>query len=577
MPNYKKNAVKASNPDSQCQWAIMIYMAADDAVAIPEALKFLAELHEISSLITGEPSERKIRILLQAYSDWDTKSGEDFHARRFEIDSEFSLDNQDHDIKDYQPMGTSEALSDFINWCKDRCKAENYLLFLWGHGTGSGMFHKELKKSYYLLCKDYPSFSMTDIASGRAIKNINELTKKDSSFFRNKNKINIKITFKDPRNNLNISDTITITRRITEFYKKGKPIRVFDLLPASNGSQNLSMESNRLRKYLSTRSSLDALLEGEIRESLKNNNVDILLIMGCCMQMVEFAYEIRENKGYLIASEELIYFHGYNYLDSFSVLAEFPDMDARQFAKRIVQETPIKETYTTFEKQSLAISCVDLAKSDLLVKHIHSFTKKVMRNQSRDLWNKIKEARGNCRHFGEDAYTYSFIDITWFFKKLYDLLIVDNKYKDGQLCMQVKRIISFMQTNYIIENWIGSERTPSLQHPRSYGGHGVGIYFPDSLQAHRNNEELGVFFDRKNTLYANEFTRKNKWNEMIFNYMKKSPKQIPYPLIGSLNPMPLDKRKNTFAVENHRLKRILVNLLLKKQALIKNRQTLIHQ
>ncbi|HSD63847.1 MAG TPA: hypothetical protein VLB50_08605, partial [Ignavibacteriaceae bacterium] len=101
-------------------------MAADDAVGIPEAYRFLAELHQLSHLfeplkVDEEEDQRKVRIFLQAYTDWDTtKDGKDFSPRRFEINSEFSLDNplklEKKDFDTTLSMGSAEALTEFINW-----------------------------------------------------------------------------------------------------------------------------------------------------------------------------------------------------------------------------------------------------------------------------------------------------------------------------------------------------------------------------------------------------------------------------------------------------------------------------
>jgi hypothetical protein len=44
-------------------------------------------------------------------------------------------------------MGDPDALTEFIERCQERYWAEKYMLFLWGHGTGVGMFDYELTES----------------------------------------------------------------------------------------------------------------------------------------------------------------------------------------------------------------------------------------------------------------------------------------------------------------------------------------------------------------------------------------------------------------------------------------------
>ena len=323
---------------------------------------------------------------------------------------------------------------------------------------------------------------------------------------------------------------------------------------------------------MSTRSNLDALLEKEIRTVLKKDKeINLLLIVGCCMQTVEFGYELKKDRDpkksfYYVASEELIFFSGYNYRDSFLALANYPDMDARTLATRIVQDTPLKKTYTDYQKQSIAISCVDLQESKALADLIDEFALAILKVKDDEyIWGKIKEARKQCRHFGEEAYTYSFVDITWFFKRFHRLMTNNGQY-EAELRKIVIKTISFLQEKYVVNNWIGSGRTPSFQYERSYGGHGVGIYFPSSMDAHLNNKDLGKFFFKGKQDYPdgasingdpNEFTKDNSWHKLIEEFMKKNPEGN-----EEIIQEAIDEEKKKLLEENNDLKNIVANLLL---------------
>ncbi len=556
--------------ENKCKWAIMIYMAADDARGMPEAYKFLSELHELKWL-HGDPDDnsfikeedRAVRIMLMAYTDWSKNGVPEFYARVYEIDYDFSLDKPKVDyIRD--SMGDRLTLEKFIEWSKSQCNAEQYLLLLWGHGTGSSMFTLDIENSFEAVRKKVPSFTLYD-SEGNRIKSIKELTDKNSPYFQNQNQVDITISFKG-KNKSNVFENVTLYKRKTEYYKDESKNIVFDLVPQNNNNLNLSYDSNRLRSYLFYQSNLDALKASEIREAVKGiNKVDIIMIMGCCMQMMEFCFEIKDACKYLIASEELIYFNGYNYVDSFTNLNEFPDMTQQQLVRRIIQETPLRDDYSDFERNSLAISCVDLDRTDKMVELIYNLSDKIVTKIKSDLsfLYIIKEARVKCRHFGEGSYRYSFIDLIWFLKMLAEVLEGNAKYAEDELIKEIKKLSGDLESKFIIENWIGSKRTPRLIDNRSFGGHGLGIYFPESEAAHKENESLGLFFVSDNT-NTSLFAGDNKWNELISLYMKKFKTGEEYPPEPeNVNPEERQKKIEIYN-ENLRFKRIAAKLELKK-------------
>jgi len=567
--------------EKNCKWAVMIYMAADDAKGIPEAFKFLAELHELKWL-HGDPDDefsvkeedREVRIMLQAYTDWSNNGEPKFYARRYEIDYNFSLDSPKVNYI-MEPMGDRLTLEKFIEWSKTQCQADQYLLLLWGHGTGSSMFTLDIEKSFEAVRLKVPSFTIYDTATGNQIKSIKELTNENSPYFQNHNKVNITISFKG-KNNSNVTETITLHKRKTKYYQEEIKNIVYDLVSPDNNNLNLSYDSNRLRNYLFYQSNLDALKASEIREAVNGRNkVDIIMIMGCCMQVMEFCYEIKKSCKYLVASEELIYFNGYNYIDTFTNLNEFPGMTPRQLVKRIIQETPLREDYTDFEKNSLSISCVDLDRIDRMVDLICKLSDKIIDQikSNPSFFNIIKEARIQCRHFGEGSYKYSFIDLIWFLKRLQAVLESDDKYFGHELIKEIEFVSRELESKFIIENWVGSKRTPRVIDKRSFGGHGLGIYFPESKEAHKENESLGLFFVTNNP-NTSLFSSDNKWNELITLYMSKFKTGEEYPPEPELvNPEERQKKIELY-IENSRLKRIAAKLELKKYYAKKNYHSL---
>lgn len=572
----------------KAKWAIMIYMAADDASAIPQSFKFLKELDELKDTIASQqPNEYgspDVRIFLQTYTNWPDKIGKPggFASRRFEINENFSLDNP-LDVPGFDEnlsMGCSDALSDFIKWCKKESDPDHKLLFLWGHGNGSSMF--SLQESYTRISDLYGAdLTITDLGRDDAITNVDDLS--PEKLFKDRNRVRIRITLRGTT-----SVDITVSKRTSDFYKglthpdTGKeitdPITLIDILP--NGNDLVSPEIERLKKYLTTRSNLDSLLEQEICKSLKQkgNEIDILLIMGCCMQMVEFGYELRNSRDsnesmYYVASEELIFFDGYNYKDTFKALVENPEMGCEALAKRLVLDAPVKNTYNEYERQSLTISCVDLIKSQRLADHLKEFADSILGLKDgdpikEDVWKKIKTAREQCRHFGESDFTYSFIDVTWFFIRFNELVKGKRKYPKD-LRNIVDTIITFLQDEYIVQSYIGAGKIPSLKYRRSYGGHGVAIYFPESKEAHTNNIDsgTGIFFQKKiinekkrkiNNRKANDFTLENSWHDFILKYRE----DYGEPKLDSFEPAPVDMEKKMLLEDKNALIQGFTNTLL---------------
>ncbi len=568
----------ANNKKRNAKWTIMIYMAVDDANGNNEALQFFKELDELKNIIPSltqdQLENREVRIVLQAYANWSGDlNAPDFHIRRYEVNDQFDTATPLPDEQGFtntRSMGDANVLDEYIKWCDANYKADHYMLFLWGHGSGSSMF--SLENSFDNVKKYCPDLTMTDQETNLEIVSISELKNLFKRYNKKELKINISL---NGRNQLGPSVSLTVVARETDFYKfknEHQVETVYDLVR----NEELSDDLEKIRRYLSARSVLDALLEQEIAKCLKSNEVDILLIVGCCMQMVEFAYEIRKvrnnNKSlYYIASEELIYFDGYNYKSSFTALADNPDMAPRELLDRIIKDAPSKESYNDYQRNRLAISGVDLTKSEHLANLLSKFSGKVLSSKNKELWGLINEARNKCRHFGEEAYTSCFIDIVWFFKKFADGVINEKpnskKLKSllGKLKIEADEIIRFLKEDYIVENYIGFMRGGSLKFPRNFGGHGVAIYFPSSITAYNRSIKFEAEPFDKNSDIANDFTKNIKWAAFLQEYLNRFPNgidDIDY-LDQFTQQESANEKENEFKREIRDLKNIIADLELK--------------
>jgi hypothetical protein len=505
MPNINKNKAK---------WTIMVYMAADDQSSYDAAVEFLAELEALGQELDERGGAAKVNILLQAYLDWQTEKGAEpmYEAKRFRVQSQFMLKPERYKAKNIL-MGSSNELANFIKWCKRKYKAERYMLLLWGHGTGSGMFSAEIQDAYTRLLKDAPDFTITDLITGRRVT-IAEILRPDSSFFNNpENKARFSINYTN-QNNLVVTDILTARKESSDIFKN-KPKYVLEF-------NNPAIEE-RLKPYCESRSKLDGLIGRELNISLeksfgKNGKLDLLVIMACCMQMVEFGYEIRKHCRFYATSEELMFFEGYNYFDTILDLIKRPGISPRNLGIKFIEQIPNKKDYNEADRDFMALSCVNLEKIDKIERGINDIAKQLYNNYER-LDEVIRKTRLQCSHFGENSYRSSFIDIVWFLKKL-NKNLAEKRLNRG-LRRKIKSIRFALQKQYIIEEYIGERKKPKPEQDKSIGGHGVAIYFPSSEQDHLNDEDRGRYFNRNEKDYVNTFSKKNYWNNMIFEYMKR--------------------------------------------------------
>jgi hypothetical protein len=131
------------NPGGIPNWAIMVYIAADDVLS-DFAVGSLQQLKRLA----GEDTD----VVVAAQFDANGKQD----IPRFIFQGKEDPEKSIHDSKTTEiaplDMANPEALRKFINWAYEQCKAAHYCLVLWGHGPE-------------LLTSDHP-----DLADGRKAK-----------------------------------------------------------------------------------------------------------------------------------------------------------------------------------------------------------------------------------------------------------------------------------------------------------------------------------------------------------------------------------------------------------------------
>ncbi len=591
------------------KWVIMIYAVANDKNSEEGMTNFFKELNKVGKKIDKKGSTAEVKILLQAYRNWGTTKKHAYYAKRFELKSSFLRKGRvPPDVvytNLYTNMGDPNALSDFIVWCKNKYKkANHYMLLLWGHGAQYGMFTGEIDKKKRKLHELIPpkNFSMTLKGENEKLF-VNQLKRVNNTVAKQlRDAQELAVTYKTKnRKRLGPTDT-AISRKIInswppDKYRKVKipptVIYYFDV--------NKDKRREKLDELIPRRPVSDSLTIEEICKSLwdtslylkGSGNIDILMIFGCAMQTFELAYELNKCRSlgckYLIASEELIYWDGYDYKNSFIKLLNDPGMNVKTLCGHIITDT---EKKPTDDSDSWAVSCVDVQKSSKGVKYLNSVANQVMklaemldkdsgqRGNKRLKWllECLSEARLHCRHFGENSFDACYIDLQWFMinltlvlerRKLFDELL---RWDDKVLKSKYKNLIATLWTartffgkeegSFVVSNFIGKNRSDRALWPTvirntniernslntSTGAFGSAIFFPMSKKTKDKNmnRDKALFFATP-TDYNLEFelskSTKNGWHFLVETYLNNNPKTRSHG--RSRNGMYIPKDKNT--------------------------------
>jgi hypothetical protein len=301
------------------------------------------------------------------------------------------------------------------------------------------------------------------------------------------------------------------------------------------------------------------------------------MIFGCGMQTFELAYELSKCRllgcKYLIASEELIYWAGYDYIKSFVGLLNNPDMGTEELVKKIVIDTKNKQPVKNIsnaglsdeDKKRWAISCVNIEKCSRVANQLKSISKKILelceynngfvynsnKNKKTELvtavWKSISTARQHCHYFGEAAFEDCYIDIIWFYKMLKKNLYQNKFLKEylkqidtdpvfskayNKLLKELDNTILFMEEAFIVKPYIGIYRSGRAKWRKrilqtevkkktilaSTGAHGINIFFPISEILEKKTEVNNYFFKSKSD-YILEFelrdSFKDNWHKLI--------------------------------------------------------------
>jgi hypothetical protein len=119
MAPQKQEALKA-------RWTVMLYMVASkDEQTESAAIRNVRQLQEFGA-------RDDLNLLVQIDRRWPG------YPERYRVTQDHAADVCHFDQRERNDSGQPEVLRDFVDWARQLCPAENYMLILWGHAYGLG-------------------------------------------------------------------------------------------------------------------------------------------------------------------------------------------------------------------------------------------------------------------------------------------------------------------------------------------------------------------------------------------------------------------------------------------------------
>ncbi len=220
--------------------------------------------------------------------------------------------------------------------------------------------------------------------------------------------------------------------------------------------------------------------------------IDIVSFDCCLMTVLELAYELRDVCDYLVASEDLIPWDGYDYEPLISKLISDPDMTPEDFCKMVVKQYGVQY----ISEEATCLSAIDLSKIGPIMTHLNDLATNLSFGlQNYNYKYQLYQVRSACRAFSGG----SLVDIVDFCLKINNIII--NK-KIETVTSALKEAVE----DAVLSNW---------QHS-SYSGsaHGLTIFYP--ITDYQLPENVMYNYANRTSIFTGmDFQQDNSWGEFI--------------------------------------------------------------
>ncbi|MBN2087985.1 peptidase C11 [candidate division KSB1 bacterium] len=420
------------NELSKKKWTVMVYLAGDNNLDSAGVVDLL-EMKEV-----GSTSD--INIIAQF-----DRRGKFYRTKRYFLQKDSSLNEDEVADLGETNTGDPDVLQSFIEWGAENYPANHYLLVIWNHGAGwndTDVYRAINTMNYNVTRKHTVAQPATTEAQGAIstsqIRKIADQRLRRALF------------------------SVTINAAITT---RG--------IAYDDNAQDF-LDNLELKAVLNSATS-------KIGQKL-----DIVGMDACLMNMVEVAYQMRENVACIVGSEETEPGDGWPYHTILTDLAAKPTMTPDEFSAIIVQK--YLDSYSPGDK--VTQSAFDLAQCTTLANAIDELAKTMTGKLNKSsVVNMIMRVRNQVQSYDVAEY----IDLVDFCK------LLRSRTSQKALKAACLNVINAVQTSkfVIATGYKGS----AVSH--SYG---VSIYFPT-----RNISSLYATLD---------FTNDTTWDEFLAAYLK---------------------------------------------------------
>ncbi len=376
----------------------------------------------------GSSADVNIIVQFDRIPDYDTTQGDWSETRRYKVIKDTDTNKITSPVLQNlgeKNMGDSSTLISFIEWTKTNYPANNYALILWNHGGGWR------KKS-----------------TGHEIIST-------SSVFEN---------------------------------KSAEQIR--QLLLKSRDKQNLITSENVVKDVCWDDTDADHLSSKEVSQALKMSNFhpDIIAFDACLMAMIENCFQLKNNAGILVGSEETEPGDGWKYNTLLEDLKSNPNITTRALSDKMVQR--YGESYINNE---VTQSAIDLSKIKPIVTALDSMVSYIIRRDS--FWDTIADVYINTESYDEPDN----LDLADFANELYNA-VSDDVLKQRSLALY-NAVNAAVIRNYATNGAYDDSR-------------GISIYFPYNIT---------IDYGYLNGKYRIAMPDSSLWDEFLAVFITKNP------------------------------------------------------